>query len=259
LPDNGFELKPADPKGGIQIQPVPTGRAPVVVEPQPVEREGAHDFASVGKDVDFTDTIRAEVDAKLKAAVENGETWASDALKGNREVLVTFEVDETGPKPVVRVKDVSPTLQDAAKDAATAMGLQPGQYFIVNVGDQALIVLEQGAKGEVRMANVDKFKLLSPDGDAKVFVNPNKAPKDPTTVLMLSRESLKANRATLVRLGGPVSEAAIKACMDANPKSGQFIVRLDPNADEKLVIKAMQAGVPDPALTTVKKRSEDNP
>lgn len=257
LPDTGFELKPTDPKGAIQIEPIPTGRAPVVVDPQPVEREGMHDFSAVGKDVDFTDAIRAEVDARLKAAVENGETWASDALKGNREVLVTFEVDERGSRPVVRVKDVSPTMQDAARDAAAAMGLQAGDYFIVNVGDQALIVLEKGAKGEIRMADVAHFRLLSPDGDAKVFVNPNKAPKDPTTVLMLSRASLKANRATLIRLGGPVSEATIKACMDANPKSGQFIVRLDPDADEKLVIKAMQAGVPDPALTTVKKRSED--
>ena len=257
MPETGFELKPADPKGGIEIAPVPTGRAPVVVDPQPVVRDDMHDFASIGKDVDFTDAIRAEIDAKLRAAVENGETWATDALKGNRQVVVTFEVDERGPQPVVRVKEVAPTQQDAANDAAVAMGLRPGEFFIVNVGDQALIVLEQGVKGEIRMADVAKFKLLSPDGDAKVFVNPNKTQKDPTTVLMLSRDSLKANRATLIQVGGPMSEATIKACMDANPQAGQFIVRLDPNADEKLVIKAMQAGVPDPALTKIKKRPED--
>src|SRR5258706_3262662 len=103
------------------------------------------------------------------------------------------------------------------------MGLRPVDFFVVNVGDQALIVLEKGVKAEVRLGDAEKLKLNSPDGDAKVFVNPNKAKKDASAVLMLSRDSLKANRAALAHAGGPGGEAAVRAALDENPKAGEFI------------------------------------
>jgi len=257
LPDASYSIRPGDPKGGIKIDPVMPGKPDVIVAPQTRAREGMNDFAVLGKNVDFTDTIRAQVDAMLRSAVENGETWATDALKGNRQLLVTFEVDDAAEESVVRVKDVAPTPQDAARDAAAAMGLQPGEFFVVNVGDQALIVLEKGASGEIRLGDGKKLMLSSPDGDAKVFVNPNKTRKDATAVLMLSRDSLKANRAALARILGLGGEAAVKAALDGNPKAGEFIVRVDTGADEKVVIRAMQGGAPDPSLIGVEKKPEE--
>jgi hypothetical protein len=254
MPESGFELR-KDPKGGIKIDPVANTKPDVLVEPRAIVAD-SREFGTVGRDVDFTDTIREQVDAQLRAAVENGETWATEALKGTRQVQVTFIVDETAPEgPVVRVKDVTPTMQDAARDAAQAMGLRPGDFFIVNLGEQSLIVLERHVAVQVPLGD-SKFKLVSPDGDAKVFVNPNKTRKDPTEVLMLSRESLKANRAALAKAGGPQGEAAIRAALDGNAKAEEFIVRIDPNADDRILIKAMQAGVADPSLTGVKKPEE---
>ncbi len=137
------------------------------------------------------------------------------------------------------------------------MGLRAGDFFVVNVGEQALIVLEKGVSGEVRLGDGEKLKLSSPDGDAKVFVNPNKTRKDATAVLMLSRDSLKGNRAALARVLGPGGDGVVKAALDGNPKAGEFIVRIDTNADEKIIIKAMQAGAADPSLTGVEKKPEE--
>ncbi len=111
LPDATYSIRPGDPKGGIKIDPVMPGKPDVVVAPQRRAREGMNDFAVLGKNVDFTDSIRAQVDAMLRAAVENGETWATDALKGNRQILVTFEVNDAAQESAVRVKEVAPTPQ----------------------------------------------------------------------------------------------------------------------------------------------------
>ena len=86
--------------------------------------------------------------------MENGETWASDALKGNKELYVTFEVDDRGPDgPVVKVSDVAPTLQDSDVAlfahghylrilAATYLRQDPrfGAHLLLDAG--ALCVLE---------------------------------------------------------------------------------------------------------------------
>lgn len=256
MPENGFEVKPADTREpAVKIDP--RGIRPPLTVNWRITDDGRHAFAANGAGVDFTDAIRDQVYEKLRDAVENGDTWASDAMKGRREVRVAFETDPANPGKV-RVKDVTQTMDDAATMAAADMGLDPGDFFVVNLGQQGLVVLEQGKSATLRVGD-RVLKLKSPDGDAKVFVIPGKQKKDTSAVLMLSRESMRANQSAIIRAAGPNGAAAVKAAMEGNPEAGEFIVNLDPNSEDKIAIRAMSAGASlnGPALDVKKRPGPD--
>ncbi len=257
LPEGGYEIKQMDNRGNLKIDPVAAGK-PSIPFNYRVDADGRHNFDTAGKPVDFTDTIREQVYEKLRAAVENGESWASEVMKGGRHVKVEFVVDEReGEANLVKVKSVTPTARDAAVDSAREMGLSDGDFFVVNLGQQALIVLEQGKTASVRIGD-GMFNIVSPDGNAKIFVRPARTKKDRSAVFMLSKDSLKANRMTLIRAGGAAAAAAIKAALDANPNASEYIVNLDLAADEKIAIRAMMSGqsLNGPALEDTKKKPD---
>jgi hypothetical protein len=236
--DGPYQIKKAQPDGRVQVDRPQGKTKEVMLNARPTGREGRYDFEVVGKPLDFTDKIREEIFAKLKAEAEKGSSWAKEALSGSVDLLLTFRVEENPDNPaenVVSVEQVTPLLADAVRALAKKMGLAEGEFFVVNVGENAFIVVEKNQ--QVRLLfQKGAVILLSPDGDVKILVKQHKAAKDESQLLMLSRLSLKANAKALENfLGGNVVNV-INEAMKRDPKADQFMVRLDPANEEPLIV-----------------------
>jgi hypothetical protein len=244
-----FDIKDISANGSVRIDAQRTGRdqnKTLVLTWAPESVAADYDFATTGKPLDFSDAIREAIYAKLREAIENGETWAEEALKGKKSIVVEFTVaqQKAARAQKLEVKSVYLKLRDAADELAHSLGLVEGEYLLVNEGSQMMVVLEKGKVGTLRIG--DKFvQIKSPDGDAKIFVKQNRAKNDVSILLMLSRQSLDANQDAIVRLTGNAALQKINQAVLGNPTAEQFLVRVDPNAEETLIIKPIAAPAKD--------------
>lgn len=190
----------------------------------PAARDGAFEFVSEGRGIDFADEIREKIYAALQEAVKAGDAWAARALKGEEPLLVVFEVDGQAEDAEIQVAGVSPVPEQAASLQAQAMGLSPDDYVDVKIGDRRIMALLPGRSAMLKVGD-KRMKLVSPDGNVNIFVKSGRDWSRETALLLLSRKSLVANRNALSVLarGGSV---AVREALSL-PDDGQpFLVRL---------------------------------
>jgi hypothetical protein len=82
-------------------------------------------------------------------------------------------------------------------------------------------------------------RLKSTDGNLTIVANARHVKSDGNVLLIMSRASIKANWANVVRLaGGNIDEAMDKALRE-NPRSDQFLVRLNPTQASAFVVRPL--------------------
>ena len=230
--------------GPSTIRFVSPAKANLAVQWVPTERDDQHSFVFVGKLVEFTDAIRDAVKAQLSDDA---------AQKGSDDIEVEFLVDQSKEAPVVKVIEAGPSPREVAEKEAGAMGLSSRDYLLVDIGGRFLIVVERGESVLVpgSAANV---RLKSPDGNLAIVTNPRQTKGDSSVLLIFSRLGLKTNWSNIVRLaGGNIDDVMEKALRD-NPRSDQFLVRLNPNEAHSFVVRPLN-----PSTATLLKPGNSKP
>jgi hypothetical protein len=223
-------------KGEGRLQMSLPGGAPTTLRWQHSERADQQGFLFVGKPVEFTDSIRAAIEAELaKRPTDRPVT----------DFEVALIVDQSRETPELRVKEVGPSPRDVAIEQAEKIGLAANDYLLVDLGGRFLIVVDAGQSADLTHAD-ETVRFKSPDGQLMVVVNPRQLKADDGALLLMSRAALKTNWATLVRVAGETIDGVMETAMKDNPRTQQFLVRIGPSADAaEFIIRPM-----DPAGTT---------